>query len=215
MLRMSATLALLFLDAPLAQPPIEDDYLWLQRINGKQALHWVKAQNQRTVETFRRHPAFKATRKQLLSIYNSQHNIAAPTLRADHVYNLWKDSAHAWGLWRRCTLASYLTNEPAWETVLDIDALSAIEDTNWVYRGAKFLYPDFSRCLISLSRGGADASQIREFDLKSKSFFFTDPLRQAALAHLAEGVQERGRSPWEVERTSTIAEPSTGRYTSW
>ncbi|MCP5046410.1 MAG: S9 family peptidase, partial [bacterium] len=44
------------------------------------------------------------------------------------------------------------------------------EKENWVYKGAGFLYPDYNRCLIRLSRGGADAVVTREFDVSTKSF---------------------------------------------
>ena len=59
---------------------------------------------------------------------------------------------------------------PKWEVLLDVDALNKAEGTNWVWGGASCLRPDYSRCLVSLSRGGADATVTREFDLPSKAF---------------------------------------------
>ena len=44
------------------------------------------------------------------------------------------------------------------------------EKENWVWHGAEALKPDYQRALISLSRGGADASVVREFDLTDKTF---------------------------------------------
>ena len=41
--------------------------------------------------------------------------------------------------------------------LLDIDALGKAEGVNWVWGGADCLRPAYDRCLISLSRGGADA----------------------------------------------------------
>jgi prolyl oligopeptidase len=57
-----------------------------------------------------------------------------------------------------------------WETVLDLDALAAAEKENWVWHGATVLEPEDRVCLVSLSRGGADADVVREFDLKTKAF---------------------------------------------
>jgi prolyl oligopeptidase len=86
-----------------------------------------------------------------------------------HYYNFWKDKQHERGLWRRTTLAEYRKAEPAWETVLDIDALNKAEGENWVWHGADCLAPDYERCLVALSRGGADADVTREFDLDHQS----------------------------------------------
>jgi prolyl oligopeptidase len=44
------------------------------------------------------------------------------------------------------------------------------EKENWVWHGAEFLRPKYERCLVSLSRGGADASVVREFDVVAKDF---------------------------------------------
>ena len=39
-----------------------------------------------------------------------------------------------------------------------------------MWKGAQCLPPKFTRCLVTLSRGGGDASVVREFDLETKSF---------------------------------------------
>jgi prolyl oligopeptidase len=54
--------------------------------------------------------------------------------------------------------------------VLDLGKLSADENEKWVFKGANCLYPDYTRCLVTLSRGGADAAEIREFDTVKKEF---------------------------------------------
>src|SRR5690606_6554982 len=58
--------------------------------------------------------------------------------------------------------------EPKWETIIDLDALNKAEGENWVWHGADCLKPAHERCLIALSRGGADADVGREFDLTTK-----------------------------------------------
>ncbi len=100
-------------------------------------------------------------------------------------YNFWKDAQHKRGLWRRTTLDEYRKAEPAWETVIDLDALGADEKVNWVWHGASALKPGYERCLISLSRGGADADVKREYDLKAKAFVeggFTLPEAKSRVA---------------------------------
>ena len=73
------------------------------------------------------------------------------------------------GLWRRTTLEEFRKAKPAWETVLDLDALAKQEKENSGRRAAQFLRPENNLVLISLSRG-ADASVVREFDLAAKAF---------------------------------------------
>jgi len=67
-------------------------------------------------------------------------------------------------------LEAYLKDDPEWESVLDIDALSRKEEEMWAFRGASLLYPGFDLCMLRLSRGGSDAVEMREFDLRSKTF---------------------------------------------
>ncbi|MGZ8347987.1 MAG: prolyl oligopeptidase family serine peptidase, partial [Allosphingosinicella sp.] len=86
------------------------------------------------------------------------------------LYNFWQDADHVRGIVRRTTLASYRTDSPEWETVLDVDALAAAENANWVYQGMSCLPPDERRCLVFLSDGGRDANVVREFDVVEKRF---------------------------------------------
>lgn len=148
----------------------EDPFLWLENVQGEKALQWVKTQNDKTVSELKQHPEFKDIKNEILEILNSKERIAYPTIRGEYIYNFWQDASHERGIWRRTSLEQYLTNSPQWETVLDIDSLCKAEDEKWAYRGASFLYPDYDRCMLNLSRGGSDAVVIREFDLKKKQF---------------------------------------------
>lgn len=86
------------------------------------------------------------------------------------MYNFWQDAKSPCGVWRRTTLAEYRKAEPAWETVLDLDVLAAAEKASWAWKGADCLFPKYARRLVSLSRGGGDAVEIREFDVLKKAF---------------------------------------------
>src|SRR5690606_23352744 len=96
--------------------------------------------------------------------------IAYPSIQGDYLYNFWQDDEHKRGILRRTTIESYLTDNPEWEVVLDIDRLAADEGVNWAYGGSSCLPPEYTSCLIHLSRGGADAAEIREFDMNTRSF---------------------------------------------
>ncbi|MFN3864945.1 MAG: prolyl oligopeptidase family serine peptidase, partial [Erythrobacter sp.] len=105
-----------------------------------------------------------------LAIFDSNDRIPFVSFRPDGLYNFWQDKANPKGVLRRTSLASYRTEAPEWETVLDIDALAKAEGKEWVYQGASCLPPALSKCMIALSDGGEDATILREFDMVTKQF---------------------------------------------
>ncbi|MBX9716209.1 MAG: S9 family peptidase, partial [Burkholderiaceae bacterium] len=148
----------------------QDPYRWLEEVQGDRALAWVRERNAESEGVLTARPEYAPIREQLLDVLNSKERIPQITRRGDHFYNLWRDDTHPRGLWRRTTLAEYRQPNPRWETVLDIDALAAAEGENWVWAGADALATAPQRCLVSLSRGGADAAVVREFDTTTKQF---------------------------------------------
>jgi prolyl oligopeptidase len=168
---MKTTLAfasLMLSTAAIAQP--EDPYLWLEDVTGDKQMAWVKEQNAASVKELEARPEFKAMHERLLAIYNSRERIPTVQKRGKWLYNFWQDAENPRGVWRRTTIEEYRKPSPAWEPVLDIGKLSADENEKWVFKGANCLYPDYTRCLVTLSRGGADAAEIREFDTVKKEF---------------------------------------------
>jgi len=163
------TLLLAMPSLPAADPPA-DPYIWLEEVTGEKPLDWVKARNAECTTELAAGDAFPTLEKRILSILDSKARIPLITKIGDRYYNFWRDADHPKGLWRRTTLDDYRREEPAWETVLDLDALAKAEGENWVWHGATVLEPGDRLCLVSLSRGGADADVIREFDLESKAF---------------------------------------------
>lgn len=153
----------------MPQKNIEDLLNKLELPHDCAALHWVAEQNHRTVEKFARSERFQQMQQTILASLDHQENIPWGEHYHGAVYNFWQDEQHPRGIWRRTDEASYLTTEPEWETVLDIDQLNEVEGVSWSYDGADLLYPDFTRALVFLSSGG-DACEIREFDLINKSF---------------------------------------------
>src|SRR5690606_4465348 len=93
-----------------------------------------------------------------------------PSILGNRIYNFWQDADNPRGIWRRTGWESYLSGEPDWETVLDIDRLAEEEGVAWSFGGASCLSPDYRLCLVRLSRGGSDAVEVREFDTEALRF---------------------------------------------
>jgi len=148
----------------------EDPYLWLEDVTGEKQLDWVRERNKKTQNHFESKPEFTKLKGDLLKILDSDERIPFVSKVGDHYYNFWRDKDHERGIWRRTTLEEYRQPGPKWEILIDLDAVAKEEDENWVWGGASILRPDLDLAMIDLSRGGADASVSREFNIKTKSF---------------------------------------------
>jgi prolyl oligopeptidase len=164
---------------PAEQPAEgEDPHLWLEEIEGEKQLDWAREQNARTLAELQADPRYQPMYEEALAILTSQERIPTAEIHGDHAYNFWQDDVHVRGLWRRATLASYRGGSPEWETLIDLDALAKIENENWIWHGADCLPPAYELCMADLSRGGSDASVMREFSIPAKAFVeggFTTP----------------------------------------
>ena len=153
---------------------VSDPNQWLEAVEDPKALDWVRQQNAKTEAELAATPEFRKLESELLAIYDSDARIPGVYKQGEWYYNFWRDKQNPRGLWRRTTLEEYRKPQPKWETVLDLDALNKAEgladDKQWVWHGANCLRPDYTRCLVALSRGGADADVTREFDVSTKSF---------------------------------------------
>jgi prolyl oligopeptidase len=151
-------------------PPSEDRYLWLEDVQGERALAWVRERNAQARERLQAWPDFLPLRQRIREVLDSRDRIPAVRRRGEAFYNLWQDATNPRGLWRRTSLAEYRKAQPAWETVLDLDALGKTEGVNWVWGGSNSFGPVHRRCMLKLSKGGADAAVQREFDTVTKRF---------------------------------------------
>lgn len=167
---LSTLLIILTLLDPAHASDDADPFLWLEDIDSEKSLAWVRERSQASAAEIEALPEFLPTFSRLSSIYDSDARIPVPLKRGRWLYNFWRDAGHPQGVWRRTTEDEYARARPAWETVIDVDALASAENVKWVWDGATCLYPDYKRCLISLSRGGADATVVREFDTDTRSF---------------------------------------------
>lgn len=150
--------------------PEADLFLWLEEVNGDKAIAWVKVENAKTEAVLSKHPKFNAIRDKALEILDSKERIPGVVKRGEFFYNFWQDAANPRGIWRRTSLFEYKKAQPKWEIVFDLDAYAKAEKESWVWKGATFLYPSYDRVMVSISRGGADANVLREFDTVKKEF---------------------------------------------
>src|SRR5882762_5066067 len=147
-----------------------DPYLWLEDVDSVAALTWARERNAEAEGLLVGSPRFDALYGELREVLDSDDRIPSVVRRGEWLYNFWPDVEHPRGVWRRTTLAQYRTAAPQWELLLDVDQLAEAEGENWVWQGAAVLHPTLDRALVELSRGGADAALVREFDLDRLEF---------------------------------------------
>lgn len=181
-------------------PRADDPHQWLEEVTGEEQLAWV-AEHNAAAEAELEDSQFNPLRQDLLQILEATDRIPGVVKRGEHFYNLWTDSDHPQGLWRRTTRDSYLSDDTEWEVLLDLDELSTQEGVTWVWHGASLLRPaegePYARALISLSPGGSDADVTREFDLVNRRFI---PADQGGF-HRPEG---KGGLSWIDENTVAL-----------
>lgn len=148
----------------------QDPYLWLEEIEGEKALQFAKTESQKSIERMKKSSRFQGLEKDLRGILLAEDRVPDVYFMNGELYNFWQDKEHTRGLWRKTSLESFRTAQPRWEVVLDLDKLAKDENENWVWGGSSPLPPLYERTLIRLSRGGKDATIVREFDLKTKTF---------------------------------------------
>ncbi|MGN6847943.1 MAG: prolyl oligopeptidase family serine peptidase [Sphingomicrobium sp.] len=154
--------------APAAQA---DPNLYLEQIDGARALAKVKGWNAATLAVLEKQPGFADYRAKALALLSTNRKIAEPDqILGDKVLNFWQDEQHPRGIWRVSPLSAFAAGQPQWRTLLDIDAMSKADGKKWVFKGAACLSPAFVDCMVSLSNGGGDAVEVREFDLDKAAF---------------------------------------------
>lgn len=163
----------------------EDPYAWLEEATSEEALEWVRQANQATLDAL-------TVGEPFTSLYDDHYRerTKEPPLRCipqpdGFVYQFKQDATNPRGVWRRTPAEACLAGAPAWDVLLDVDRVAAEEDEDWVYAGSDCYHDDTDMCLISLSRGGKDATVIREFDKTTKTFVangFTLPEAKSEVA---------------------------------
>ena len=153
--------------ADAGTPASTDKYLWLEDQESPRALEWVKAEDARSLKIIEADPRYATNYADALKIAVAPDRLPEPDQRGSEIYNFWRDADHVNGIYRKTSLANYLTANPTWKTVIDYDALGKQDNQKWVAKGLNCLYPGDRLCLVTLSAGGEDADTQREFDLKT------------------------------------------------
>lgn len=148
----------------------DDPYLWLEGVDDERALDWVRAENELTAERLKSSPLFEELYAQAKAVLNASSRLPSVYQEGDWLYNFWRDEKNPRGIFRRTTLVEFAKTEPAWETVIDIDALSKKESKQWVFKGMVCLPEHPQNCLVRLSPGGGDAVVTREFNSVNSTF---------------------------------------------
>ncbi len=133
-------------------------------------MNWVKSENAKTDGVLEQDSRFKTLFHDAKLIVEAKDRIPEPAIVGGQVFNFWQDAEHSHGIWRQTGQADFLSAAPNWRTVIDLDALSKSEKTNWFWKGALCHEPEEQRCIINLSDGGEDAVTLREFDLAKSAF---------------------------------------------
>lgn len=165
-----AALAIGLIAVPVSAAAEDDPHIWLEDVRGPKVDAWIAERNARTEQRLTVDPRYAALRGEALAILGAKDRIPLPNLTTAKVTNFWQDETHLRGIWRTTSLSEYGKDQPAWQTVLDVDALGKAEGKSWVWKGANCLPPDETRCLVSLSLGGEDMTEQREFDLATGRF---------------------------------------------
>ncbi|UTA49206.1 prolyl oligopeptidase family serine peptidase [Simiduia sp. 21SJ11W-1] len=147
-----------------------DDYQWLEDVEGSAALAWVEAANSETDARLASSALYETLYNQALEVLSNPERLPDITQKGDYLYNLWQDTENPRGLYRRTPAADFASGNFTWETVLDLDELSKTERVQWVLKGMNCLAPEYQRCLVSLSEGGGDTIEVREFNAQTLNF---------------------------------------------
>lgn len=161
---------IMMMGAMMAFAETDDPFLWLEEVEGEKAMAWVLEQNKASTETLESTSHYQPIFKEVKAIMDSKERIPMGRMRGEWVYNFWQDENNPRGVWRRTHMDSYRSEAPEWEIVLDVDAMVEKDGIPWVFHGATFFPPEYRYCMVSLSRGGSDASEYREFDVETQQF---------------------------------------------
>ena len=72
-------------------------------------MDWVKAEDARSLKIIEAYPNYATYYAEALKISQSPDRLASPDQRGGEIYNLWRDASHVNGIFRKTSLADYLT----------------------------------------------------------------------------------------------------------
>ncbi|MET8798036.1 GNAT family N-acetyltransferase [Nocardia sp. NPDC004568] len=134
----------------------------------------VEAWNAATLDRFASGPGFA---QQVQEIKERLENTAGgffgnPDRWGEEMFRFVVTADHPRGVWQRTGVEEFRGSAPRWETVLDLDAVSA-EDAPLTWMNA-LISPNGRRALVAVSPDGGDAHYVREYDLETRGFVPAD-----------------------------------------
>lgn len=148
----------------------DEDLLWLEEVEGTEALNWVNQQNKRSQQKLEKIPVFDEFQTEILSVLENDQKIPYGHCYNGEYYNFWQDKNHLKGIWRKCSYSDFIKGSPDWQPLLDMDNLNQQENKDWLLSDIELYGPHYQRALLKLSPGGSDAAELREFDLQTRQF---------------------------------------------
>lgn len=149
-----------------------EDISELQEINGKAAQQWVRKQNRITQKRLDKTATFRKLYKDCQEAINKNTAIDDILIGENGLYQrIFTDKKHPKGLLQEIEKESYLSKNPEWTTLLDIDLFAKEENKAWEFLNSHD--ETFNRkvySLLSFSEAGSDAFIAREFNVKTKKF---------------------------------------------
>lgn len=149
--------------------PTYEDFI---DIYGETAQAWVDTENRKTETAIYQNPIFSEITTTCLNYLGNENNIILPEIDTQNRYRgFWKDERYPRGVLADISSSSYRSKNPDWRIILDIGALCAAENRGWTYESTEEAsFNGKNYMLVSLSEGGSDAVEIREFNVDTLQF---------------------------------------------
>jgi prolyl oligopeptidase len=151
----------------------DDPYLWLETPKDPKALEWARTQSDQTKAALSAKPEYAAISEELKGALAAAPPAPTYGLLNDKIVRVSRDVAHPHGVVEVADRGPDGAPGP-FRVVLDMEKFRAEQGKPYELHTNDFesacLAPAFDRCLLSLSPGGADDVELREFDLKTGAF---------------------------------------------
>jgi prolyl oligopeptidase len=152
---------------------VEDPYISLEKAQSPEALAWAEKETDRARTELSAKPEYAAIKAELEQTLSAAPPAPLYSLGGPKIVRTVRDVAHPFGVVEIADRGS--DGAPgAWRVALDLNQLRKAEGKPYLLRPLDLrtdcLPPDFNRCMLNLSVGGTDDSELREFDLTTGQF---------------------------------------------
>jgi len=144
---------------------VDNEVLWLEDLQNKKTIDWVSEQNNRTLAKYGSSPEFNARKNRILEDYVNNKSFDLLFYLGDQLGRLKKSGYKSKGILQTITLNEFSKDNPNWKTLINLNELSQRESSQLTYSYSKCNYDLPKQCLVGLSINGADAVELREFNL--------------------------------------------------